>query len=216
MLDEVPLSGHYSADFSRSEAGQSRLLTGYNKLLKWARVFLLNESFTNFKGAHHNKAILFPMEKVFEDFVSYGFRRFQNTYDVSLQDRLHHLVYKHGRSSKFALKPDIVLRDHNARESVVIDCKWKLIAQDEGRRNYNIAQSDMYQLYAYGKKYVDLNCQRLILLYPMHEKFREPLAPFYYEESPDSILKLYVVPVDLDLGLNESISQILNYIHLAE
>jgi hypothetical protein len=43
----------------------------------------------------------------------------------------------------------------------------------------------------------------------MHEKFKQPLAPFYYEESPNSMLKLYVIPVDLELDLCESIPQIL-------
>ena len=211
ILADIPESTDHVRDFSESQSGQSRLLEGYTQLLKWARVFLLNESFTNFKGTHHNKAILFPMERIFEDYVSYGFRCYADAYDVSIQDHVHHLVQKHNGASKFALRPDIVLRDQRNRSSTIIDCKWKLINAGEIGKNYNISQSDMYQLYAYGKKYVMYRCEKLILLYPKSETFTTPLTPFYYEIVEDRCLQLFVVPFDLNCDLETSVNEVMQY-----
>ncbi len=41
--------------------GQTKLFKHYEVALKWAKVFLLNISFTSYKGKHLNTAILFPM-----------------------------------------------------------------------------------------------------------------------------------------------------------
>ena len=51
----------------------------------------------------------------------------------------------------------------------------------------------MYQLYAYGKKYLDGKGD-LFLIYPRHDEFLNPLPVF--EFSGD--LNLWVVPFDLD------------------
>ena len=38
----------------------------YEDILKWSRIFLKNKSFTTFSGNTVARAILFPMEKIFE------------------------------------------------------------------------------------------------------------------------------------------------------
>lgn len=43
----------------------------------------------------------------------------------------------------------------------MMDTKWKLLS--DNARNHGISQSDMYQMYAYSKKY-DSDC--IVLLYP--------------------------------------------------
>jgi 5-methylcytosine-specific restriction enzyme subunit McrC len=67
--------------------------------------------------------------------------------------------------------------------TVVADTKWKMINQNQSRINYGISQSDMYQLYAYGKKHQAKNGDvHLVLIYPKHEDFIAPLH-FEYEEK---------------------------------
>ena len=43
----------------------------------------------------------------------------------------------------------------------MLDTKWKLLA--ESKANYGISQADMYQMYAYQKKY---GSQNVTLIYP--------------------------------------------------
>lgn len=38
--------------------------------MQWSKVFLMNQSFTTFSGETNARALLFPMEKVFEAYVA--------------------------------------------------------------------------------------------------------------------------------------------------
>ena len=55
----------------------------------------------------------------------------------------------------------------------ILDAKWKKIDSSKPDKNYGIAQSDLYQLYAYGKRY---KCRKLALIYPQTHKFKAPLT----------------------------------------
>ncbi len=57
------------------------------------------------------------------------------------------------------IKPDIVIERKSDNAIFVCDTKWKLLSDKNG-----ISQSDMYQMYAYQKKY---SAQNTTLLYPL-------------------------------------------------
>lgn len=67
---------------------------------------------------------------------------------VSSQDKEHYLFME--PRIRFALRPDIVMKREQC--IVILDTKWKSLA-DNKRVNYGILQVDMYQMYAYSKKY---------------------------------------------------------------
>jgi len=80
-------------------------------------------------------------------------------------------------------------------------------------KDYLIDMKDMYQLYAYGRKYGEhLTASydseivpHLVLIYPCTEKFTAPLDDFEYESiTRDYGLKLKVVPFDLACDNYES------------
>lgn len=154
-----------SADTDFSKCFLDRSMNHYDKVLSWCRVFLCGNSFTAFAGSEVALALLFPMEKIFESFVAAKFRKhITNGVNIWTQDARYSLFDLPRKS--FGLRPDIVLSDDN--ETIVIDTKWKVLS--ENIRNYGIAQSDMYQMYAYGKKYA---AKKIIVLYPQVEKMRE-------------------------------------------
>jgi 5-methylcytosine-specific restriction enzyme subunit McrC len=132
--------------------GQNRLFNHYEVALQWAKVFLQNKSFTSYKGNHLNTAILFPMEILFESYVAHRIKQTFPQWEVSTQDKKHFLVNDLNISqNKFRIRPDLVI--HHQELTIVADTKWKIINQNLPSANYNISQSDMYQLFAYGKKY---------------------------------------------------------------
>lgn len=94
------------------------------------------------------------------------------------------------------LKPDFLLKQ--GKQAWVLDTKWKLIDESLGdsREKYGLSQSDFYQLFAYGERYLDAEGE-MFLVYPMTSKFRVPLQVFDYSTE----LRLWVVPFDLDQGL---------------
>jgi 5-methylcytosine-specific restriction enzyme subunit McrC len=146
---------------------KNRNMSGYDTALKWCKVFLLNKSFTAFAGSELAYALLFPMEYVFECYVAAKLKKVldKEKYSISIQDKSNYLFdYP---SKKFALKPDIVLKDNTSGKKIVLDTKWKLLAPCYP--NFGISQADMYQMYAYGKKYA---AHKVILLYPWNENVR--------------------------------------------
>lgn len=205
-FENIEESRNIEKDFAKV-SGQNRLYSHYTQALNWASVFLRNESFTSFKGDHLNKAILFPMERIFEDYVSYLFERYDKKNNIETQKCRHWLVENHNERKKFRLIPDIVSYKEN--EIKVYDTKWKIIDQNRPSENYHIKQSDMYQLFAYGEKYMTDSLKEnnadekisvsLYLLYPKTEKFEKPLSHFEYGEN----LVLNVIPVDLELQDND-------------
>jgi 5-methylcytosine-specific restriction enzyme subunit McrC len=193
VFDEIDFSCNLEKDFSQIVCNSNRLYSHYSSVIRWARVFLMGESFTNFKGNNLNKAILFPMERIFEDYVTHEFKKHMIEYSISSQDKAHYLVEYHNGNHKFQIRPDIVLRK-NAEVFKIIDTKWKIIDEYSPTKNYLISQSDMYQLYAYGKKYSGDDWHPVLyLIYPKQENFSKPLY-FTYNQGLD----LIVVPFDLE------------------
>lgn len=189
-LEEVDSSLDIRSDFSKINVA-NRLMLQYQTIVNWSEIFLTNKSFTNFKGDNSNMAILFPMEKIFEDYIAYLFKKFSDGHRIKTQDRSYFLV-EHKNQKRFGLRPDIVV-DKDFMQQKVVDTKWKLLDESASSKNYNISQSDMCQLYAYGKKYTTATQEpRLVLLYPSNPNFTNKLDHFIYEGD----LKLEVIPFD--------------------
>ncbi|HAQ19019.1 MAG TPA: hypothetical protein DCR40_07285 [Prolixibacteraceae bacterium] len=190
LFEEVSECNHLNKDLQNLK-GQNRLFNHYELALRWAKVFLQNKSFTSYKGNHLNTAILFPMEILFESYVSHKIKQTYPHWEISTQDKKHFLVSDLNLSqNKFRIRPDMVI--HHNELTIVADTKWKMINEDLPSANYNISQTDMYQLFAYGKKYQQNNGNtHLILIYPAHPGFNRQLH-FQYEED----LKIDIFPFD--------------------
>ena len=212
VLSDIPRSSNVERDLNLA-LGSNRLFSSYERLLSWSSQFLLNRGFTNFSGTYVNQSLLFQAEKLFEDFIGYLFKKYASEYNktlnTSLQNARYYLVDRHDGSGMFRLKPDIVVETDKSSlhyDCVIIDTKWKAIDSQSPRSNYLIDMKDMYQLYAYGQKYMQGESVRvghevlpkLVLLYPYSEKFTECLPEFVYEDILEKYgLKLMVVPFDL-------------------
>ena len=177
----------------------NRLTDRYKPLFIWSDVFLKGKSFTNFAGNSINNCILFPMQRIFEDFVSAQFRKYTGGYKIITQGKKGYYLVKQGDRNRFRLKPDIIAEKDDNMNYAIIDTKWKLLDQTKHRSNFDISISDMYQLYAYGNKYKnkDESLPHLVLLYPKTDKFQTELEPYVYDEARN--LNLRVVPYNLSL-----------------
>jgi len=164
VFADVPVSKNIRQDFSKCKS--NRAMTHYQHPLEWCRLILNEESTVPSAGSTQTISILFPMEKIFEDYVAAMLRKSlgKEGYSVKTQERGKHLCVE---PKMFQLKPDIVIRKGD--ECWVADTKWKIL--DEKEAKYGISQSDMYQLYAYGKKYENDSCKGLFLIYPRNNSF---------------------------------------------
>ena len=162
FFDSVTPSVNYQKDFSKVVI--DRTIKDYEIIMRWSRVFLLNKSFATFSGKTIARALLFPMEKVYE---SYVFQQLRKTladlnWTISGQDKGYYLF---DTPRQFALRPDIVITKEDGKK-IILDTKWKNLI-DKPKMNYGISQADMYQMYAYSKKY---ETPDIWLLYPNNQE----------------------------------------------
>lgn len=186
----------------------SRLFLRYEPALRWAEALLAGQAFGVQKGQHTSLSLLFPMERVFEAYVAHGIRTYwPDTDRVTVQESSAHLVDEHAGTPRFKLRPDILIRQLG--RTIVMDTKWKQLTGNDAAdvrsgSTYGIDQADLYQLYAYGKKYA---ADDLFLIYPANETFREPLPVFGY----DTTTRLHVVPFEPANPLADEVEKLVRY-----
>ena len=190
-FEMLPPSVNFDKDFSQVVI--DRNTKDYEMLMQWSKVFLKNKSFTTFSGTENARALLFPMEKVFEAYVAQNMKKVFSKYhwNVSTQDKGHYLFNKLNGENyrKFAIRPDLVVtRDDNS--VVILDTKWKKLINDR-RKNYGISQADMYQMYTYSKKY---GTSEIWLLYPVSTDMINQ-DTIIFDSGDGVIVSLYFVDV---------------------
>ena len=177
-FNEVAPSSDYAGDFSLFVP--DRNMKDYSTALMWCRIFLMGKSFTSFTGSEVAFALLFPMETLFESYIAKQMQRMlgTNNFRLTAQDRTYHLFTLPNK--RFLMKPDIVVKRKSDKTVFVCDTKWKLLADD--KNNYGISQADMYQMYAYQKKY---GAKNITLIYPLTERITQTNIEY---DSGDGVL----------------------------
>ncbi|RJG38793.1 McrC family protein [Motilimonas pumila] len=182
---DVPLSKVIQQDFTALKL--DRGMADYHPPLAWAKLILSGQSPLSMKGQTEAMSLLFPMEMVFENYVASILRsQLDDQVELSTQARSKYLLRHNGKGA-FQLKPDLLITQ-GKQHAIVLDTKWKLI--DLEAHNYGISQADMYQMYAYGQKYL-AGKGELYLIYPSHDGF---MAPIEHSFDFSDGLKLWVVP----------------------
>lgn len=198
-FSEVMASTDVAGDFSKMRLDRSA--QHYADAMPLCELILKSMNPLTKQGQQELFALLFPMERVFEDYVTNRLRKQFPRYSIFPQQVKSHLVDAVGESGKglFKLKPDLVISNESVR--VVADTKWKLLNRLDGGSNYGIQQTDMYQLFAYGEKCLDGGEKReaVVLIYPKTQTFSEPLPIFWFDKEKTKAL--HVVPFDLDNDL---------------
>ena len=147
VFDEVSLSYNYQIDFSK--INMHRGMEHYTLPLRFAKVFLLNESFTSLRGKEDVFALLFPMQTVFEKYMEFVLENSKE------QLGIERVLINGGKDEyllecKMArLQPDYLLEMKDGKK-IICDAKWKVLENSEQNEcKINISSSDVYQIFAY-------------------------------------------------------------------
>lgn len=199
-FSDVDESKDYQSDFSKIVP--DRKTTDYQTALLWSKVFLMGKSFTSFSGSEVAFALLFPMETLFESYIAAQLKKMlgHSGYTLSAQDKTYHLF---DEPRKFLMKPDIVIKNKALGQVFVMDTKWKVLS--DTKANYGISQADMYQMYAYQKKYTSKN---VTLLYPLTEKVEQDKDIRFLSHDGTEIKIRFIDLFDLKNSLNMIIAEI--------
>lgn len=172
QLAELMLIFEGVSDYPRESLPWNRVMFDrmserYRPCFKLAQLFLKGTPPDVTGGSTHGLSLFFDMNSLFEEYIGrmairvfgpLGFR-------VTLQGPQHYLAYNEEiQRSAFAMRPDIV--GHlNAKIAWILDTKWKQLSMEEAKDG--VAQSDLYQMYAYANCY---DCPDVVLLYPHHKE----------------------------------------------
>lgn len=173
----------------------NRKTAPYKEAIKIAKMIILNYSPDIKGGQEHMIALLFDMNKLWEEYV----------YRVLSKHQNKHIKVSFQNSDKFwnnkRIKPDIVLtktNDQNEEEVFIIDTKWKVIDPKKP------SDDDLKQMYAYNMYW---ESSRSMLLYPSSNPKITSFGSFHKGRDGENKCKLGFVRVmkgnvlNPDLGL---------------
>ncbi len=191
LLAEVPASRQVSQDLRAWS--RDRLMAHYQAIKPWCALILNQQMPIAVSGEWRGMSLLFPMEKLFEQYVE-GWLQQQRLPAAQLKPQsTSQYLCMHDSDHMFCLKPDFLIDTPEQRW--ILDTKWKRVDARKPKKNYDLSQSDFYQLFAYGHKYRnDTSVPKLVLIFPYWSGLKEALPVFDYGDG----MNLWVLPFDLD------------------
>jgi len=192
IFDEVKVSHHYKVDFSKINL--HRGMEYYEIPLRFAKVFLLHESFTALRGKNDVFALLFPMEKVFENYMEFVLKNSKEALCIK-QVLINGGKNEYLLENKMArLQPDYLLKMKKGKD-IICDAKWKLLENSESK--INISSNDVYQVFAYHHFYEARDTAYVFV--PDVDEVKNIVLKY-----TDSDKKIRIFPIDLEkIILNE-------------
>ena len=138
---------------------------GYHDAMSIAKLILLNYMPDSQIQSHKVIALMFDMNKLWEEYVYVMLRRHLTNCEVTPQD--HKELWKSNRATK-RIKPDIVINN-----KYVLDTKWKLPDKTP-------SDADLHQLYTYLKFF---KATKVALVYPATSQSK--IIKGFFEDETD-------------------------------
>jgi 5-methylcytosine-specific restriction enzyme subunit McrC len=189
VLRELPPSANPTDDFKRWRS--DRLMAHYEPVRPWCELVLGRRTPLSVPGHWRGISMLFPMEKLFERYVEAALRRSLPSNAVLTSQAASRYLCQYEEKGFFQLRPDLSLTLGDRRW--ILDAKWKRLDASDRDNRFGLSQSDFYQMFAYGQKYLD-GVGDLVLIYPRISRFSSFLGPFGFSDS----MRLWALPFDLD------------------
>jgi len=147
----------------------------YTQSLLISKMLLLNYRPDITGGEQHILAMLFDMNKLWEEYVYRQLLKVNPAWNIARQNQFE--FWEPGNNDPKHLRPDIIIENHKDGK-VVIDTKWKLVDDEYP------SDADLQQMFAYAH-YVESHI--LFLLYPSRQKSKPKGS--YKKEHPISETK---------------------------
>lgn len=189
-VDDVRVS-HQTA----SRIHLTRLNKRFENLLMLSKLFLKNQTLVAKSGEHSSWTILIDMNVLFEEFIARALQEGlrASSYKVVMQGPQKKFV----RNSEddrdvFTMKPDISIVQ-GGEVVRIADTKYKVLNEDD--RKYGVAQADLYQMFAYSRRY---SVPDITLIYPK----TSGVEPHTLELPDDTRVHIRTISLSRDLRKN--------------
>lgn len=165
-----------SADVRRLRYDRQTLR--YRAVMQWCEWLLELASPDLRSGSAAAPALLFDMNKLFEDYVCHREElKEAESANVVIRQGPQRALLVQDKESFFTLKPDVTVWTKASADAPfsldrIVDAKWKSL--NPGSSNWGVDEADIYQLLAYSRRY---RCERLELVYPRPVDLNEWFVP---------------------------------------
>ena len=133
----------------------NRKTQSYKKAIEIARLILLQYHPDLSKGRNYVLALMFDMNKLWEQFIYVTLRK-NNKSDITITAQTSKYFWKPEKGYKSKIRPDILVKKGN-ENFAVLDTKWKNL------NGSNPSPEDLRQMYVYHEYY---GAKRVALVYP--------------------------------------------------
>jgi len=181
----------------------SRANQRFRPLFDLAALILGGSSPSQSAGDRPSFSLLFPMERIFEEYIASQLRRIGNTagfeasqFHAQARGRRRWLLRGHDGHGRFRLIPDIVIDSPDGgAPRLILDTKWKRLLPDTEDSRNGVAPGDIYQLYAYSRQY---GCANNVLLFPevpgvTRKQYRVDGS------EPEAVIRIETIDIGRDL-----------------
>lgn len=168
----------------------------FEALYDFCRMLFSGHGPTAQAGPTHTFSLLFDMNVVFERFITAFVRRYVLASMPGWQlfpqgqSRRRHLLRSAGRGL-LRLEPDLLFERPDG-SLMIVDTKWKRLVP--GREQASLSRADLYQLYAYSKRF---GAERSVLLFPSVDGCREHVLDVLNDGDEPTEGRIEVRYVDL-------------------
>ena len=200
----------------------------YKNAIQWSKIFLDNQSSSIFSANNGEiPSILFPMETIFENYIANKLvniiqEKSYNQLAIKVQDNSCSIFSSISLNNVkidnniLRIRPDIVIKNKDAKEIFILDTKWKILNKLDDK--FKISTEDVYQMLAYVKTYSDRNknkyiCKKAYLIYPATNMNQ---STFFTKDdklifnTDDFELNIQFVDLSSEEGTEKSLINILN------
>ncbi|WP_122466671.1 McrC family protein [Pseudomonas viridiflava] len=188
MLLEVRSSRDTAQDFKQWRL--DRLMAHYQPVKPWCELIIQQQTPLAVSGAWQGMSLLFPMERLFERYVAMCLREALPACTKLYVQPSSEYLCSHREIKCFQLKPDLMITRGETRW--VLDTKWKRLRAEVHGTSYGLCHTDVYQMYAYGQKYLT-GSGSMVIVYPKSASFQKMLPHFKFSDE----LRLLVIPFEL-------------------